>query len=148
MGIWAPPLLCCFQPQQSRPIARSLIVCYCLLVPPFPCCAGELWAENEEGALWRVRGLDTLSRRRNLGLISGNNKLNSLWFSVYGFLLACMLLVPGAWGSQKRTSDPLVLELQEVVVFQVGAENQTRVLEEQQVLLTAQSSLQLLDRGC
>lgn len=59
-----------------------------------------------------------------------------------------MLLVPGAWVSQKRTSDPLVLELQEVVVFQVGAENQTWVLEEQQVLLTAQSSLQPLDRGC
>lgn len=59
-----------------------------------------------------------------------------------------MLLVPGVWGDQKRTSDPLVLELQEVVVFQVGAENQTRVLEEQQVLLTAQSSLQPLDRGC
>lgn len=59
-----------------------------------------------------------------------------------------MLLVPGAWGGQKRASDPLVLELQEVVVFQVGAENQTRVLEDQQVLLTAQSSLQPLDRGC
>lgn len=80
VGIWAPPLLCCFLPQQSGAIAWSFIVCNCLLVPPFPCCAGELREEIEEGALWRVRGLDTPSRGRDLGLISGHNRLNSLWF--------------------------------------------------------------------
>lgn len=57
------------------------------------------------------------------------------------------MYVVSAWclGRPEKDIRSLVLGLQEVDVFQVGAGNQTRVLEE---LLTAQSSFQPLDRGC
>ena len=54
----------------------------------------------------------------------------------------CSEFIPGAHGSQTRVSDPLVPELQTTVNNNVHWELNPGSLQEQPVLITAESSLQ------
>lgn len=52
--------------------------------------------------------------------------------------------VCSACQGEKQSLDPLELELENVVIHHVGAENKPRPFQEQPVLLTTEHSLQVL----
>lgn len=53
-------------------------------------------------------------------------------------MYVCMMCVLGTLGGQKRALDSLELKLQMVVIHHMGARNQAQILQEQQVLFTAE----------